>query len=138
MKNQEANAFDPGNLLKNSLTKMTQTQKLSFLSRLTSSIPRKRYRESRSPTASSKGASGSGGGGGGGDAQAPRKPKKRKSGAAGGFVVVSILFFPSQIFARAYNDERKVARRKVRKSVLGFANRLATNVRRNAKVGWKV
>lgn len=62
---------------KNSLSKMTQSQKLSLLNRLSSSIPRKRYRESRSPTVTTRGV----------DVQAPRKPKKRKSGSSAGVIV---------------------------------------------------
>lgn len=62
---------------KHSLNKMTPSQKLSLLSRLSGSIPRKRYRESRSPTITNRNN----------DVQVPRKSKKRKSGSSAGLIV---------------------------------------------------
>ncbi|XP_065222209.1 F-actin-monooxygenase Mical isoform X2 [Planococcus citri] len=62
---------------KNSFSKLSQSQKLSLLSRLSGSIPRKRYRESRSPTVPNRPL----------DAPVPpRKSKKRKSGCTSGII----------------------------------------------------
>lgn len=61
---------------------MSQSQKLTLLNKITNSISRKRYRESRSPTVSSRGV----------DAQVSRKPKKRKSGSSTAFIGSSTGF----------------------------------------------
>lgn len=65
---------------------MTPSQKLSLLSRLSGSIPRKRYRESRSPTITNRNN----------DVQMPRKSKKRKSGSSAGLIVC--IFSSSLVF----------------------------------------
>lgn len=110
---------------KNAWNKMNQTQKLSLMSRLANSIPRKRYRESRSPTVTCKSY----------DAQVPRKPKKRKSASTAGCSLVStfplILINRATIvvYIRRSEKKRNISLHRIGRSTLsrGCVYRVGTN-----------